>query len=83
MFAQHGKTGYNEGDRKEKEQKPRRNLDRITCNECGEKVHYSGNSECYSRTNFKEDAEAFREMKQGKSANKPPGGRINIVVPFV
>ena len=49
-------------------------MDRITCKECGEKVHYSGNSECYSRTNLKEDAEAFREMKQGNSANKPPGG---------
>ena len=42
MFAQRGKTGDNGGDRKEKEQRPRRNLDHITCNNCGEKVHYAG-----------------------------------------
>ena len=35
MFAQHGKTGDDKGDRKEKEKIPRRNLDHITCNDCG------------------------------------------------
>ena len=35
MFAQRSKTGYDEGDEKEKEQRPRRNLDHITCNKCG------------------------------------------------
>ena len=37
MFAQRGKTGDDEGDGKEKDQIPRRNLDHITCNDCGEK----------------------------------------------
>ena len=45
MFAQHGKTGENEGDGKKKEQIPSRKLDHITCNDCGEKGHYYGNSE--------------------------------------
>ena len=44
MFAQQGNTGYNEGNKKEKEQRPRRNMDHITCNDCGETGHYSGNS---------------------------------------
>ena len=35
MFVQHGKTGDDEGDGKEKEKRPRRNLDHITCNDCG------------------------------------------------
>ena len=35
MFVQRGKTGDNEGNRKEKDQRPRRNLDHITCNDCG------------------------------------------------
>ena len=38
MFVQRRKTGGNEGDGKEKEQILRRNLDRITCNNCGKKV---------------------------------------------
>ena len=42
MFEQHGKTGDNKGDGKEKEQRPRRNLDHITGNKFGEKGHYSG-----------------------------------------
>ena len=33
MFAQRKKTGDDEGDRKEKEKIPRRNLDHTTCNE--------------------------------------------------
>ena len=36
----------------------------ITCNECGEKGHYSVNSDCPNQVNIKEDAEAFRKMKQ-------------------
>ena len=45
MFAQHGKTGDDKGDGKEKKQRPRRNLDHITCNDCGEKGHYAGNND--------------------------------------
>ena len=45
MFAQRGKTGDYEGTRKEKDQRPRRNLDHVTCNDYGEKVHYAGNSD--------------------------------------
>ena len=45
MFAQRGKNGDGEGDGKEKDQIPRRKLDHITCNECGQKVRYTGNSE--------------------------------------
>ena len=56
MFAQRGKTGDNEGDRKEKEQRPRRNLDHITCNDCGEKGHYDGNNDCPTQSRLKEDA---------------------------
>ena len=43
MFAQHSKTGGDEGDGKENEQIPRRNLDHITYKECVEKVQYDGN----------------------------------------
>ena len=53
MFLQHGKTGDDEGDRKEKEQRPRRNLDHITCNDCGEKVRYSGNNDCPNQSKLK------------------------------
>ena len=35
MFAQRRKTGYNRYKRKEKKQIPSRNLDHITCNDCG------------------------------------------------
>ena len=38
MFAQRGKTGGDEGEGKEKEQRPRRNMDHITWNDYGEKV---------------------------------------------
>ena len=74
MFAQRGKTGDNEGDGKEKEQRPRRNLDHITCNDCGLKCHYAGNNDFPTQSRLKEDVEAFRKMKQEKSSNKPPGG---------
>ena len=46
----------------------------ITCNECGEKGHYFGNSDCPTQSKLKEDVEAFRNMNQDKSSNKPPGG---------
>ena len=74
MFAQRGKTGDDEGNRKEKEQIPRRNLDHITCNDCGEKYHYDGNNEFQTESRLKEGADAFRKMKQEKSSNKTPGG---------
>ena len=62
------------GNRKYKEQRPRRNLDHITCNNCGEKGHYAGSSDCPTQSKLKQDAEAFRNIKQEKSPNKPPGG---------
>ena len=74
MFAQYGKNGDGKGDRKEKKRRPRRNLDHITCNYCGEKGQYFGNSECSTQINLKEDVEEFRKKKQEKSANKPLGG---------
>ena len=61
MFAQHGKTGDDEGDRKDKEQRPRRKLDHTTCNDCGENGHYSGNNDCPTKSRLKKDAEAFRQ----------------------
>ena len=67
-------TGDKKGDGKDKEQRSRRNLDHITCNDCGEKDHYSGNNDCPTQARLKEDAEAFRKMKQEKSSNKTPGG---------
>ena len=73
MFAQRGKNGDNEGDGKYKEQRPRRNLDHITCKDRGEKGHYAGNKYCPTQARLKEGAEAFRKMKQEKSSNKPPG----------
>ena len=63
MFAQHGKSGDDEGNRKEKEQISRRNLDHITCNYCGEKVHYAGNNDCLTQARLKEDADAFSKIK--------------------
>ena len=73
MFSQHVKTRDYKGDRKENNQRPRINLDHITCNDCGEKVHYTGNSDCPTQANPKEDAEAFRKKNKKKSSNKPPG----------
>ena len=74
MFAQRGKTGDNEGNGKEKKQRPRRKLDHINFNNCGEKGHYSGNSEWSTKTNLKENAEEFRKMKQEKYSKKNPDG---------
>ena len=74
MFEQHGKTGDNKGNGKDKEQRPRRNMDHITCNDCREKGHYVGNNYFPTQARLKEDAEAFRKMKQEKYYNKPPGG---------
>ena len=48
------------------------NIDHITCNDCGEKCHYAWNSELSKQKKTKEDAEAFRIMKQVKYGNKPP-----------
>ena len=42
MFAQHGKTGDDEGDGKEKDQRPRINLYRNNYNDYGEIFHYDG-----------------------------------------
>ena len=74
MFAQCGENGDNESDGKEKEQIPRRNLDHITYNDCGEKVHHAVNNNFPAQARLKEDTEAFRKMKQDKSSNKTPGG---------
>ena len=60
MFVQGGKTGNDKGDGKEKEQRPKKNLDHITCNDYGEKGHYAGNNDCPTQSRIKEDAEAFR-----------------------
>ena len=35
IFAQRGKTGDDEGNRKEKEKRSRRYMDHITCSDCG------------------------------------------------
>ena len=53
-----------------------KNLDHITCNYFGDKIHYWGNVECSTQTNIKEDAEEFRNMKQGKSGENPPDGGV-------
>ena len=53
MFAQHRKTGGDEGNGKGKDQRPRRNLNHITCNDCGEKGHYSGNNDCPTQLRLK------------------------------
>ena len=74
VFAQCGKTGGDEGEKKEKEKRPGRNLDHIACKYCGEKDYYAGNSYCSNHTNLKSDVEALRKMKQGKYANNPSGG---------
>ena len=72
MFAQHGKTGDDEGDAKEKEQIPRRNLDHITCNEYGEKGHYAGNKNFPTQARLKEDAEAFKKNEAGEIVQQTP-----------
>ena len=63
MFAQNGKTGGDEDDGKEKKQIPKRNLDHITCNDCGGKCHCAGNNDCPTLSRLKEYAEAFRKIK--------------------
>ena len=74
MFAQREKTGDGKGDRREKDQRPRINLDHITCNDCGEKCHYAGNNDFPTQVRLKEYAGEFRNMKQDKYPNNPPGG---------
>ena len=74
MFAQLRKTRDGEGGKKETEQRPRRNVDHSTCNDCGEKSSYSRNSGWPTQSKIKMDAEVFRKMKQEKYSNKPPGG---------
>ena len=73
MFAQRRKTGDDKGNEREKEKRPKRNLDHINCNYCGGKVHYTGNDEFPTQTKFKEDVESFRKTKQEKYSNKSPG----------
>ena len=53
---------------------PRRNLEHITCNYCGEKGHYGGNRKLSIETKIKYDKEAFIKMKQGNFGIKPPDG---------
>ena len=57
IFEQRGITGDEEGDGKEKDQRTSRNMDHITCNNCGEKCHYAGNNGCQTQSRLKEDAE--------------------------
>ena len=45
-FVQRRRTGGDRGGRKEKDKRPRRNMNHITCNNFGDKGHYAGNSEC-------------------------------------
>ena len=42
---------------------PQINIDHITFNDFGEKVHYAVNRKSYKHTKSKEDAESFRKMK--------------------
>ena len=74
MFTQRGKIGDGKGNGKEKEQTTRRNLDHITCNSCGEKGNYTGNSDCPNQANLKEYEEELRNMKQEKYSKNTPGG---------
>ena len=76
MFAQRRETGDEEGDGKEKDQRPRINLDHITCNDCGEKGHYAGNNDCPTQSRIKEDAEAFRKNEAGEILQQTPCWRI-------
>ena len=45
MFAQRGEKGDDEVEKKEDKQNPQINRDHTICNNCGEKGHYTGNSE--------------------------------------
>ena len=62
MFAQRGKNGDDEGDGKEKRLRPRRNLDHITYNDCGENFHCAGNNDYPTKSRLNEDAEAFSNI---------------------
>ena len=72
IFAQHGKTGDDEGETKEVKQNHQRNIDHITCNDCGEKCHHVRKSDCSTQTNLKENLGAFRKTNQRKSGKKSP-----------
>ena len=69
-----GKLGMMKVEQKRINKTPLRNLDHITCNDCGEKFHYAGNSEFSKQKNTKEDVESFRKYKQGKYGNNPTDG---------
>ena len=57
-------------------------MDHINCNNCGERVHYDGNSECSTQIKLKEDAEALSKTKQEKPAKNPPdGGDQKLLAP--
>ena len=45
MSAQRRKTKYDDSEKKYENQKPRRNLEYITYNDCGEKGQYVSNNE--------------------------------------
>ena len=76
MFAQRRKTGDGEGNGNEKEQRPRINMYHITCNDCGEKGQYYGNSEYPTPTKLKEDAESsIQEDETGKIFQQSPWWR--------
>ena len=68
-----GKPGMIEAKQKRRD-KPPKNLDHITCNDCGLKFHYTENGECSRRNNPNYDAEGFRKKKQVKYGNMPPDG---------
>ena len=74
MFAQRGKTGDNECDRKEKEQRPMRNLNHINYNNCGEKCHYAGKNDWPNKDRLKEYEEELMKMNEEKSSNNHPDG---------
>ena len=73
MFTQRGKTKYDKGEVKEENQKSQRNLDQITCNDCG-KIPICRKIECSNQAKLKEDTEAFSKTEKVKSGNKPPDG---------
>ena len=53
MFAQSGKTGYDDVETKDDKQNPQINIEHITWNDCGGKGHYTGNIECSTYTELK------------------------------
>ena len=80
MFAQCVKTGDDKGKGKEKEQRPRRNMDHITCKNCGEKCHYAGNNDCPTQSRLKEDVEVFKKTKQEKYSKTSGAGYQKALV---